>query len=405
MKIPRSTLLLLLAASAFGYFVDVYDLLIFSVVRNASLTSLGVSPGDSLRLGLTLLNWQMCGLLLGGLVFGSLADRRGRLGVLFGSIAVYSIANLLNAHVSTLAMYGLMRFFAGFGLAGQLGAGVSLVVETMSTSRRGYGTMIIAGVGLLGACAAGLIGTHVTWQQAYIIGGIMGLLLLVLRLGLVESPAFKQMTQQTVAKGSFLMLLGTPSRLLRYIRCIGVGIATYLVVGLVITGAPEYSNAMRLPQRASAGVAVLLCYLSMSAGDVICTLLSQLSRSRKIPLVLFNGIVLCGLVTLVVYPPTTLKGFYVLCCILGFGCGFWSLVATFAAEQFGTNLRATVTTTVPNFIRGALIPITFCFTLLKPHLGLLHATMILGICLPALAIASILSLPETFHRDMIFLEV
>jgi len=404
MKRMTFAIVCLLLASALGYFVDVYDLLIFSVVRNPSLASLGVPASESLTVGLRLLNWQMAGLLIGGVVCGSLADRRGRLAVLFGSILLYSVANILNANVSVLWMYEVLRFTAGVGLAGQLGAGVSIVSETLSPERRGYGTMFIAGVGLLGAVAAGIIGTHVGWRTAFLVGGVMGLLLLVLRIGLVESEAFREIQSKQVSRGSLVLLLRDPTRVLRYLRCIGVGLATYLVVGLVVTGAPEFGKALHLSQIPSAGTAVLLCYLSMSIGDVACTTLSQVSRNRRMPLILFNVIVLGGLLSLAVVPPTTRRSFYVLCCVLGFGCGFWSLVTTFAAEQFGTNLRGTVSTTVPNFIRAALIPITAVFAILRPHFGLLHATLYLGLLVALIGITSTASLPETFGKSLNFLE-
>ena len=264
--------------------------------------------------------------------------------------------------------------------------------------------MLIASIGLLGAVAAGVVGTHVTWRTAYLIGGLMGLGLLGLRIGLAESEMFRNLDGVEVPRGSILLLLKSPRRVMRYVRCIGAGLVTYLVVGFVVTGAPEFGKAMQLRETPSAGIAVLICYLAMAVGDLVCTLMSQVTQSRKLPLIVFNCFVLSGFAILAFHPPTTLFGFYALCAELGFGCGFWSLVATFAAEQFGTNLRATVTTTVPNFIRAALIPISAAFAFLRPHLGILNAALWLGAMTVALAIVAIAFSPETFGKNIEFLE-
>lgn len=395
-------MLILVAAS--GYFVDAFDLLIFSVVRKASLADLGVPDSDSLAVGLSLLNWQMIGLLLGGVLFGVFGDRRGRLAVLFGSIALYSLANLANGFVNSVETYKVLRFFSGLGLAGELGAGISIVSEVMSARTRGIGTMIVATCGLLGAATAAIVGTHLAWRTAFIVGGSMGLVLLVLRIGVAESGLFKKVAQQNVARGNFFSLFTSVNRLKRYILCIGVGLPTYFIVGLLVTGAPEFGKAVGLAKMPLAGTAVLVCYLAMSTGDVVCSLLSQKLRSRRIPLIIFNLICLVGILTFAYLPLRSLTAFYATCAVMGFGCGFWALVATNAAEQFGTNLRATVATSVPNFIRGALVPITFIYANLKPSLGILHAAAIVGITCSIVGILSALASRETFGTTLDYLE-
>ncbi len=395
---------LLIIVSALGYFVDAFDLLIFSVVRKASLADLGVSSTDSLSVGLSLLNWQMAGLLLGGVIFGMVGDRRGRLAVLFGSILLYSLANLSNAFISTIGAYKALRFLAGFGLAGELGAGVAIVTEVMPTQNRGIGTMIVATCGLLGAAVASIVGTMMPWRTAFIFGGVMGLVLLILRIGVAESELFRKIARTNISRGNFFSLFTSPDRLKRYALCIGVGLPTYFVVGLLVTGAPEFGKTLGLAEAPVAGTAVLLCYLSMSLGDVVCSLLSQKLKSRRLPLAIFNGICLGAISLYLFVPPSSLQGFYFRCALMGFGCGFWALVATNAAEQFGTNLRATVATSVPNFIRGALIPITFLYQQLKPSAGLIMAAAIVGIGCALLGIASALASRETFSKDSDYVE-
>lgn len=397
-------LYLLILVSALGYFVDAFDLIVFSVVRKASLADLGVPDALSLSTGLSLLNWQMAGLLTGGVVLGMMGDRRGRLSVLFTSILLYSIANLANGFVHDLTTYKVLRFIAGVGLAGELGAGVALVTETMSARTRGIGTMIVATCGLLGAAAAAVVGTQMEWRQAFIVGGVMGLVLLVLRIGVAESPLYHKAAATAAPRGSFISLFTSGSRLRRYLRCIGAGLPTYFVVGLLVTGAPEFGKALGLATVPAAGTAVLICYLSMSTGDVVCSILSQRLRSRRIPIILFNAICLVGILLYVFVPATTLAGFYTRCAVMGFGCGFWALVATNAAEQFGTNLRATVAVTVPNFIRGALIPITFCYEALKPQIGLVGAAALIGSACAIIGMLSAWFSRETFGTDLDYVE-
>lgn len=397
-------LIFLLVVAAMGYFVDAFDLLIFSVVRKASLADLQVGAADSLSIGLSLLNWQMAGLLIGGVAFGMTGDKRGRLTVLFGSIFLYSVANLLNGFVHTVPTYKALRFLAGLGLAGELGAGISLVSEVMSAKSRGIGTMLVATCGLLGAATAAVVGTHLAWRTAFIVGGVMGLVLLILRIGVAESGLYEKAAEQTLYRGKFLSLFTDASRIRRYALAILVGLPTYFIVGLLVTGAPEFGKKLGLATAPVAGTAVLVCYLAMSLGDIVCSSLSQLWKTRRIPLILFNSICLIGIAIFLYFPASDLFGFYTRCAIMGFGCGFWALVATNAAEQFGTNLRATVATSVPNFIRGALIPITFLYDYLKPHVGIIHGAAIVGISCSVIGIISAIASRETFGTNLDYLE-
>lgn len=390
--------------SALGYFVDAFDLVIFSVVRKASLAELGVPAEASLSVGLSLMNWQMAGMLLGGLMFGVIGDRRGRLTVLFGSIILYSTANLLNGFVTNVEVYKVLRFVAGVGLSGELGLGIALVTEVMSPQKRGLGTMVVATCGVMGSTAAGWVGTHVYWRYAFIGGGVMGFALLLLRMSVAESEMFRRVKERPVVRGSLRMLVGQPQRLRRYLLCIGVGLPIYAVMGLLMTGAPEIGTALGLATAPLAGTAILICHLSMGAGDVACSVLSQRLRSRRRALITFHVICLAGMVLYLFIPPDSLTGFYTRCGIVGFGCGFWALVTTNAAEQFGTNLRATVATSVPNFVRGMLIPIAFLYESLRQGLGMVNAIGAVGIGCVIVAIGCTYALDEKFGANLDYTE-
>jgi MFS family permease len=352
----RSVRLAVLVA-ALGYFVDIYDLILFSIVRVRSLTDIGVAPADLLSTGVLLLNMQMMGMLLGGIAWGVLGDRRGRLSVLFGSIVLYSAANLLNAGVADVPQYAALRFIAGIGLAGELGAGITLVSEVMPRKTRGYATTAVAAVGICGAIAAGLVGDLFDWRVAYLVGGLMGIALLLLRIGVHESGMFVQVKAGAHARGRFLQLFADRRRAKRYLAIIVVGVPIWYVVGILITFSPEFGRAMRMPAIPHAGTAVMFCYAGLAVGDLTSGWLSQWMGSRKRVLAIFLAMT-AACVAIYFLPWTKpLGAFYGLCAALGFAAGYWAVFVTVAAEQFGTNLRATATTTVPNFVRGAVVPI------------------------------------------------
>lgn len=396
---------ILVAVAALGYFVDIYDILLFSVVRVASLQSLGIPDDQLLSVGLQLLNWQMFGLLLGGVLWGVLGDKRGRLSVLFGSIILYSVANLANGFVETIGQYQLLRFIAGVGLAGELGAGVSIVCESLSPKARGWGTMIVASVGFLGAVAASIVGMSFEWRTAYIIGGSMGLILLVLRFAVYESGLYDKIRQHAdVRRGSLGQLFSSREKIVRFGKCVLIGLPTYFIVGILVTGAPEFGKALHVEPIPVAGTAVMISYMAMALGDVVCSTLSQWFRSRRIALALFLAISLASVLAFLYLPVVSLWSFYALCGATGFSVGFWALVTTNAAEQFGTNLRATVTTMVPNLIRGALIPIAFAFDCLKLPLGLVDSAALVGTSTVAIALIALYFTEETFGKTLDFVE-
>ncbi len=399
---------LLILVSALGYFVDVFDLLLFGVVRTKSLLELGVAKSDALTVGLNVFNWQMGGILLGGFAWGIIGDKRGRLSVLFGSIIFYSLANIANAFVHTVAAYEVCRFIAGFGLAGELGAGVTLVSECMPGKSRGWGTMLIATIGVPGAILAAWVGNNYSWRSAYEIGGGMGLLLLLLRLGVYESGLYSAVSKTEVARGSLRLLFSSWSRFYRFLLCILSGLSCYLVIGILILSAPEFGTAFKLNPGPDAGKAITYAYTGLTLGGVLCSGLSQWVGRRKLAFITFHVISLVAILVYLYCPPADLPGYYARCLFLGVGVGFWALMVTNAAEQFGTNLRATVTTATPNLVRGAQIPISWAFNFARSPaglgLGIVNGAALVGITCVVVAIVAVCLLKETFGRSLDFVE-
>ena len=390
--------------AALGYFVDIYDLILFSVIRVPSLTSLGLSGGELLESGVLLLNMQMAGMLVGGIAWGVMGDRRGRLSVLFGSILLYSLANLANAFVQDVSTYALLRFIAGVGLAGELGAGITLVSEILPKESRGYGTTIVASVGVMGAVVAVVVGDRFDWRVAYVVGGVMGLALLILRIGVFESGLFEDVKRSTVARGNFLALFATAERARRYLSVVLVGLPIWYVVGILVTFAPELGAAVGVTPPPRAARAVLFAYLGLTAGDLASGLLSQAIGSRRRALAIFIGLTALGV--LVYFAPFAKSPamFYAICGGLGFAIGYWAVFVTVASEQFGTNLRATATTTAPNFVRGAVVPVTLLFQALREPLGLAGSGFAVGALTIVIALVALSGLTETFGRDLDFVE-
>ncbi len=390
--------------AALGYFVDIYDLVLFSIVRVPSLKALGLSGQELIDRGVFLLNMQMAGMLVGGVIWGVLGDRKGRLKIMFASIFLYSVANLLNGMVSSLPSYAALRFLAGVGLAGELGAGITLVAEVLHKSVRGYGTMIVASVGVSGAILANFVAKSFDWRNAFFIGGILGLLLLVTRISVAESGMFRQMADATVPKGNFLSLFTDKGRLERYFHSILIGVPTWFVVGVLITFSPEFAKSLGVTGPVAAGNSVMFCYLGLVFGDLASGLLSQLLASRRKVVLIFLVLTALGIGWYFLVAGVSPALFYAICTFLGFGSGYWAIFVTIAAEQFGTNLRATVATTVPNFVRGMVVPITILFQLCRRELGLESGALVVGSLCMIVALFSLWRLEETFHKDLDYYE-
>jgi MFS family permease len=390
--------------AALGYFVDIYDLLLFSIIRVESLRSLGVPDANLLNDGVYLLSVQMGGLLIGGILWGVLGDKKGRISVLFGSILLYSLANIANGFVTTVEQYAVLRFIAGIGLAGELGVGITLVAEILPKEIRGYGTSLVAGVGMLGAVLAYFVTEFVEWRVAYFIGGGMGLMLLFMRVKVFESGIFTKIKEKPVSKGNFFQLFTSSKQFFKYLRCILIGVPVWFVAGILMTFAPEFGKALNLDVPIEAGKAVMWEYVGLTVGDIASGVLSQYFGSRKKVVLLF---VLTASFLIVVYLFVPLQSsviFYGLCVCLGVTVGYWALFVTIAAEQFGTNLRATVATTVPNFVRGSIIIMSPLFVFFKDQFGILPGAGLVGLLAIGTALVGLWKMEETFGKDLNFVE-
>ncbi|GAB2981015.1 MFS transporter [Mucilaginibacter puniceus] len=402
-SIVKKNVVFLVLVASLGYFVDIYDLVIFSIVRVKSLQDIGV-PADRIQLeGVYVINMQMFGLLLGGIIWGVIGDKLGRIKVLFGSIFLYSAANFINGMVTDVDSYAIIRFVAGIGLAGELGAGITLVSETLSKERRGYGTTIVAVIGLLGAVAAAAAGQF-DWRIAYYIGGGLGILLLLLRVGTFESGMFKNISDKDVSKGNILMLFNDRKRFLKYLYCILIGAPLWYVVGILVTQAPEFGVALGATETLSAGTGIMYTYVGISIGGVFAGLLAQYTRSRKNTMFIFLLLSVISAMFYLSAKGITPNQFIGLCFFMGFGVGYWATFVTIASEQFGTNIRSTVTTTVPNFVRGSLIPINFAFNALMVHFGRINTGYIIMVVLTGISLFATSQLQETFEKDLDYIE-
>lgn len=406
-KISTEAKWLILVASL-GYFVDVYDLILFTVVRNPSLKSLGYDGSQLLGEGLNLMNIQMGGMLLGGILWGVFGDKKGRKSVLFGSILIYSLANVLNGFVNDIFTYGILRFVAGIGLAGELGAGVTLVNETLPKSKRGIGTLFIAGIGASGAIFAPIVASLSTdpewWKTCYFIGGGLGLALLFLRLGTFESKLYKEMDKQS-DRGNFFKLFSNKEIFLRYLYCILMGVPIWYIIGILAFSTPEITKIIGIDGEITGGDTVMFCYLGLAIGDFAAGYISQLleSRIKVMNYYLYVSILLMVAYLFFIHDITVVTAKIILTA-LGFFGGYWAVFVTSASEQFGTNLRSTVTTTVPNFVRGSLILVSLLFKFLIPSMGILHSAAIVGVICFSLALFALSQLKESFGQSLDFME-
>lgn len=401
----KSAVNLTVLVAGLGYFVDMFDLTLFGVVRRSSLASFGLNEEQILSEGLKIYNAQMIGLMIGGLFWGYWADRKGRLSVLFGSILIYSLGNLANAFVPNIELYTLCRFITGFGLAGELGAAITLVAEKLPVSLRGIGTTIVATLGLLGSVFASYVGQHVTWQQAYILGGILGLLLLVTRFQILESKMYLKHKPSTDFFKHWGILF-KPGTRLKYLRCFFIGVPIYFITGILFTFSPELTANFNLTNGpVVAGQALLWGSLGLAGGDLLSGLFSQILKSRRIAIAisLVGALILTG-----VYlnsTNTTTGWIYSLCFGLGLMAGYWAVLVTMAAEQFGTNIRGTVTTTIPNFVRGSAVISTLSFSALKSTMDVRGAALSVGLVAFGVALVSIWFTRESFSQDLDFEEI
>ncbi|GAA4729736.1 MFS transporter [Flavisolibacter ginsenosidimutans] len=392
--------------AALGYFVDIYDLLLFSIIRVPSLQSFGLNKEQITSGGESILMWQMAGLLIGGIIWGIMGDKRGRLSVLFGSIILYSLANIANGFAKTVEQYEIIRFIAGLGLAGELGAGITLVSELTPKEKRGIATSLVAGIGLTGAVVAFVIKENFNWRICYFIGGGLGLLLLLLRISVYESGMFHQVKKQNVRRGNFFMLFANADRFKRYLFGILIGLPTWYVIGILVTFSGEFAEKMNVAEKIDPGKAVMYAYVAISIGDILVGFISQWFRSRKKALYLFY--VITALFIALFFTAQwngSAARMYLICAGLGFGTGFWAIFVTMGAEQFGTNLRATAATTIPNMVRGMLtVLILPLFKGLRGVTDYCTAGWITGVIIMAIGVVAVIYTKETFGKDLNYVE-
>jgi MFS transporter, putative metabolite:H+ symporter len=406
---PHSIFNIAVVVAALGYFVDIYDLLLFTIVKKQSVLAVGATDATLLVDSTKIINWQMFGLLLGGIFWGVLADKKGRLSVLFGSIILYSLANFVTGFVQSVDQYATCRFVAGLGLAGELGAGITLVSELLPKNKRGIGTSLVAGIGLFGAVAAYFTYqfTDNDWRLCYKIGGGLGLLLLFLRISVAESGMYNQIQAENVQRGNFFMFFNNGKRFKKYMLAILIGLPTWYVIGILVNQSDRFAKEMFTSTTVDSGRSIMFAYAAIAIGDILIGFISQYFKSRKKALLLFYSLCIVTLILFFSSLNNSDAAMYSICTILGFSTGFWAIFVTMGAEQFGTNLRATAATTIPNMVRGALPLINLLFLSLFQkswHWSLVQSGIVTGIIVMTITLVAFYFTEETFHKDLNYTE-
>jgi MFS family permease len=397
--------------AALGYFVDIYDLLLFTIVREPSLEGIGVDRSDAkamIAASTKIINWQMLGLLIGGILWGIMGDKKGRLSVLFGSILLYSVANFATGYITSVDQYSAARFIAGIGLAGELGAGITLVSELLPKDKRGIGTSLVAGIGLFGAVAAYFTYESTeNWRLCYKIGGALGIGLLLLRIGVAESGMFKDVRHQNVSRGNLLMFFTNAHRFKKYLFAILIGLPTWYVIGILVNLSNRFAQSIYGENAIISGKSIMFAYVGIAVGDISTGLISQLFRSRKKTLYLFYAMTIISVALFFSPLNNSDRTMYIICAALGFSTGFWAIFVTIGAEQFGTNLRATAATTIPNMVRGSLPLINLLFiNVFQATLGwsIVRSAIIVGIIVIIVTLVAAYFTEETFSKDLNYIE-
>lgn len=403
--ITKNPFNIIVIVAALGYFVDIYDLILFGIVKDPSLRAIGVKEEDMFTVGTHLLNMQMIGMLLGGIVWGIMGDKKGRLSTLFLTILMYSLANIANGFVQTVEQYEWLRFIAGFGLAGELGIGITLVSEVMSKESRGIGTAIVSGIGIAGAVLGFLVADLFDWRVAYFVGGGLGLLLLVLRISVYESGMFEKIKHENVKRGDFLSLFTNGKKIKKYLFSILIGVPVWYVVSQLAIHVSAYAKEVNVIGEVSGAKAVMVHYIGASVGSLLFGFISEYFRSRKKALYIATGslgvfialyFLLNGLTSFMLYTIITAMG-------VSMG-GLWAIFMVNASEQFGTNVRSTVTTTVPNFVRGTTVLVSIGVASMKGSYGLWTAGLTIGAICILLSLISIAGSEETYGKELDYSE-
>ena len=407
-KAQHSVFNIAVIVAALGYFVDIYDLLLFTIVREPSLHGLNVADKDMISASTRIINWQMIGLLIGGIIWGIMGDKKGRLSVLFGSILLYSAANFLTGFVTSVDQYATARFVAGIGLAGELGAGITLVSELLPKAKRGIGTSLVAGIGLFGAVFAYFIyKVSGDWRLCYKIGGGLGIMLLLLRISVAESGMFNSVKTQNVSRGNVLMFFNNRRRFRKYMLAILIGLPTWYVIGILVNLSNRFALQLYGENAIDSGKAIMFAYAAIAVGDIMIGFVSQYFKSRKKALFLFYALTVISTIFYFSSANYNDATMYFACTVMGFSTGFWAIFVTMGAEQFGTNLRATAATTIPNMVRGALPLINLLFKNLFQDTwkwDMVQSAIVTGVIVMMIAITSAWFTEETFHKDLDYIE-
>jgi MFS family permease len=405
-----SVLSLPVIVGALGFFVDIYDLLVFAIVRKSSLKDLGLT-GDAIKnTGENIISWQMLGLAIGGILWGILGDKKGRKSVLFGSILIYSLTTIANGFVHDVTTYTVLRFIAGLGLAGELGASITLTSEMLPKEKRGIAAAIIATSGVMGTITAYIVHTSTgeDWRLCYFIGGGMGLLLLLLRVKVLDSGMYDAAKNANVQMGNFLMFFTNKERFFRYLKGILIGLPVWYVIGVLISFSDVFAERFGI-QNFDQPKALMLQYVGLAFGDMCAGIFSNYIKSRKKILLIYYIILsVCIFFFFYTNGGGNATNMYVLCVLLGFGSGISVLYITMSAENFGTNLRATAAISIPNLVRGFLPLILILFKFLRSDYcfkdDYLKAAWIVGIIVMITGFVAAINTKETFGKDLDFVE-
>jgi MFS transporter, putative metabolite:H+ symporter len=392
--------------AALGFFVDIFDLLLFGVVRKSSFAELGLNPSEVLSKGELTISIQLTGMVIGGIIWGIIGDKFGRLKVLFGSILLYSLANIANGFVHNINWYIVIRFIAGVGLAGELGAGITLTSEILPKEKRGLAGTVIATCGVLGGISAALLSKIITdWRTLYFIGGGIGLVLLALRVSVAESGMFSSLEKTAVQRGNYLQFFNTKERFYRYAKGMLIGMPVWYCIGILIFFADEFARKMGI-SGITPGNAILFQYIGLGFGDVSAGLISHKLKSRKKALYIFYGIFIIFLILFFTQQNSSPAWFYFICSGLGFGSGISVLYIITSAEQFGTNLRASAATSITNFVRGFTPLLLLIFTQLRGYndWGYIKAAWVIGIAVMLISGTALYFTKESFGKDLDFVE-
>lgn len=404
--VTKNPLNIIVIVAALGYFVDIYDLILFGIVMKPSLMAIGVPEDMMFDIGSRLLGIQMIGMLIGGIIWGVLGDKKGRLSTLFLTILLYSLANIANGFVQTVEQYEWMRFIAGLGLAGELGVGITLVSEIMTKESRGMGTSFVSAIGIAGAVMGFLVADLFDWRVAYFVGGGLGILLLLMRISVYESGMFHKTKTENVKRGDFISLFTSWQRLKKYILCILIGIPVWFVISQLAVQSEKYAqDALKIQGTISGGKAIMLHYIGASVGSLVFGFISERLRSRKKSLYLAVGMLAVLVAAYFSCIGSSSYVFYSIITAIGFSMGgLWAVFMANSSEQFGTNMRATVTTTAPNFVRGTTELVRISVNSLRGTYDLWVAGVVVGIVVLLLSFAGIIFSEETYGKELDYVE-